>query len=318
MSFVLALIAIGYVGDSSPFLQKNNDALKEWPSWFVWAFNPVAVTLCSVLMCSAFQAIGEFLSKPHVSVDDAAVGATGARTFVTFSVAIKETKARIKEEFFFYATLSVWLAQAVRSWFVFMRYDGFPVAFDADVGSTGNRNGHLVLNEKKLVMLGSSAILAIGLASKAVGVYRARHDRVAGAPALLPDSSQWRGVREVWSGCASSRLPSLLVGWGIGYWVISLLYLLACSWRENDCGWNNAPIAVTIISFTVIPCFLLSCVFMVADTNFLGARFGAFIRPAAEILQNRRRAEYWAMASVFRDFIVCWIGYCTFLSRSFS
>lgn len=75
---------------------------------------------------------------------------------------------------------------------------------------------------------------------------------------------------------------------------------------------------VIVISFIIIPCFILSCVLMVADTSVLGARFGAYVKPVAETIRNKRRVEYWVMASVFRDFIVCWIGYCMFLSNTFS
>lgn len=317
ISFALAPIAIVYVGDSSPFLERNIDVLKQWPTWFLWAFNPAVVTLCSVIICSAFKTIGDFVSEQGVSVDDPAVGVTDARAFVTFGVAITKAKAILEEDLFFYATLAIWLAQAVHGWFLFTEHDGFPVAFYVKTTSPRKEHGRVVLTDNKLVMQYSIAILAIGLALKAVGVLWARDERVAGI-AEFPHSSQWCGLKRVWGRCANSRVSSLLVGWGIGYWVISLLHLLACSWPGSDHGWTNAPIAITVISFIIIPCFLLSCVFMVADTNFLGARFGALVKPVAEKIRNKRRAEYWVMASVFRDFIVCWMGYCMFLSNTFS
>ena len=52
---------------------------------------------------------------------------------------------------------------------------------------------------------------------------------------------------------------------------------------------------------------------MVADTNFLGTRFGALVKPAVDRLRNRRRVEYWVMASVLRDILVLWVVYCELL-----
>ena len=145
---------------------------------------------------------------------------------------------------------------------------------------------------------------------------RDRHEPVLNGQGPRYDSGG-RGIMEKWSRCKDSRVPSLLVGWGIGYWLISLLDLLVCSWHGSGCRWNT-PCAVTVVGYILIPCFLLGCVLMVADTNILGTRLERFVKPATDRMRNRSRAEHWVMASVFRDFLLLWVGYCMFLSNSFS
>ena len=173
------------------------------------------------------------------------------------------------------------------------------------------------MTDNKLALICSSAILAIGVAAKALGVIRPRHEPVLNGrgPRYYPGGCACRTTS---GSCGDSRVPSLLVGWGIGYYFISLLTLLACSWHGSTCRWNNTPTAVTVIGYIIIPCFSLGGVFMVADTNFLGTRFERFVKPATDRMRNRSRAEYWVMASVIRDGLVLWVGYCTFLSNSFS
>ena len=250
---------------------------------------------------------------------DACVGAhkgvQDTRAFVRFYATIKAAKKSLREEPSFYATLAIWLAQVVPNWFLSMSRRGFPVAFEFT--TAGDGEVRLVMTDNKLALICSSAILAIGVAAKALGVIRPSHEPVLNGRGPRYYSGGC-GITEKWSSCDDSRVPSLLVGWGIGYWLLSLLNLLACSWHGSTCRWKNTPTAVTVIGYIVIPCFVLGCVFMVADTNSLGTRFERFIKPATDRMRNRNRAEYWVMASVFRDVLVLWVGYCKFLSNSFS
>ena len=85
---------------------------------------------------------------------------------------------------------------------------------------------------------------------------------------------------------------------------MSQLYLLACSWHGSARRWNNTPTAVTVIGYIIIPCFVLGCVFFCCRHTRLGTRFERFIKPTTDRMRNRRRAEYWIMASVIRDFLV--------------
>ena len=311
MSFALALVAIVYIGDSSPLLETNSYILEQWPTYFIWVLNPVAVTLASAVLCSAVQAVCEFCSEGCVGAHE---GVQDTRAFVRF-YAIKAAKKSLREEPCFYATLAIWLAHVVPNWFFFTGHEGFPLAFE--LTTAGDGEVRLVMTDNKLALICSSAILAIGVAAKALGVIRPSHEPVLNGRGPRYYSGGC-GITEKWSSCDDSRVPSLLVGWGIGYWLLSLLNLLACSWHGSTCRWKNTPTAVTVIGYIVIPCFVLGCVFMVADTNSLGTRFERFIKPATDRMRNRNRAEYWVMASVFRDVLVLWVGYCRFLSNSFS
>ena len=317
MSFALALVAIVYIGNSSPLLETNNDILEQWPTWFIWAFNPMAVTLASVALCSAVQAICEFWSEGCVGAHEPTVGVQDTRAFVRFYTTIKAAKERLKEEPCFYATLALWLAQVVPNWFFFTGHEGFPLAFGPYPTAGGDGEWRLAMTDNKLALIYSSAILAIGVAAKALGVIRPRHEPVLDSRGPRYYSGGC-GIKEIWSSYKDSRVPSLLVGWGIGYWFISLLNLLVCSWYGSGCRWNNTPSAVTVVGYLLIPCFLLGCVFMVADTNLLGTRFERFVKPATDRMRNRSRAEYWVMTSVFRDALVLWVGYCMSLSNIFS
>ena len=308
MSYALALVAIVYVGDSSPLLERNNDILKEWPTWFIWGFNPAAATLASVVLYSALQAVCEFCTKPCICVDVPNVGVKDSRAFPRFHAAIKKIKERLKEEPFFFATLALWLAHAEHIWGMRLAGRRF-VAFYPYPSAARNGDGDIVVTDENFLLLYSNAILATGLAAKALGVILPRHEPLPSFPRSFSGAC---GLRERWGSWGDSRASSLLVGWGIGYWLFSALYLLASSWHGS--GWNNAPSAVKVVSYIVIPSFLLLSVFMVADTNFLGKRVEDFVEPATDRMRNRRRAEYWVMATVYRDFLVVWTDSCISLS----
>ena len=299
------------MGDSSPLLERNNGILKQSPTWFIWGFNPAAVTLASAVLYSAMTALCEFCTETCIRAGEPAVGVQDTRAFVRFYVAVKKSKERLKEEPFFFATLVLWLAQAVRSWFLLLARRGFPLAFGFARTTAASEDWHVVLTNQKLILLYSNAILATGLPAKALGFIRKNHE----ADPSFSRSRDFPGgcsLRETWGSCGDYRAPSLLVGWGIGYWFISLLYLLASSWHGS--GWTNAPNAVKVVSYIVIPSFLLLSVFTVADTNFLGKRVEDFVEPATDRMRNRRRAEYWVMATVYRDFLVVWTDSCISLS----
>lgn len=101
--------------------------------------------------------------------------------------------------------------------------------------------------------------------------------RVRRTASVIPDTlytfDQTNTSSESAGTIVSSRLPSLLVGWGTGYWVMSLLYVLGGSWTRG--GWHNAPISVIMVACLVLPSFYVVTLFMVADTNFLGTIFGS-------------------------------------------
>ena len=319
-------MAILYIGRVSPLLEGNTVVLETWPTGFIWVLNPAAVTLASVLLSSTVHSVCEFFSEEYASVDEPTVWLTVARTVVRLTAIIKRLKSKFRKEPCFYATLTVWFAQVVPGWVFFTGVRGFPVAFDVvrdadgtvDESTTaGDVDEGMEITGNKLVLLYSNLILATGLAAKAWGVFKRRH----GIDTVLPEQRRSVGggeVNDLGGTCAASRLPSLLVGWGAGFWATSSTYVLACSWHGGGCGWNDAPVVVTVIAYIVLPCFLFTGVLMLADTNFLGARFGSLVKPVVDRITDRGRVEYWVMATVLRDFMVLWMGSCQHLRYDLS
>lgn len=108
-----------------------------------------------------------------------------------------------------------------------------------------------------------------------------------------------------------SRVPSLMVGWGIGYWMTSLLYVLGASWDRHM--WGNAPFIVTLVGYVVVPSLLLVGIFMLADPNILGSRFGIYIKRCVDILRSKRSVVYWSLATVLRDVVMLWVIACLYI-----
>lgn len=187
---------------------------------------------------------------------------------------------------------------------------GFPVAVDIQQTSTsaGGR-GDLVITDDRALFICMNAVLATGLAAK-VFTFLLRTCFRSIRPA------QGEGLADRFGGFADSRVPSILVGWCIGYWVSSLLAVFAGSWRGGE--WNNAPVIVTVTAYVVVPCFYVAGIFMVADSNFLGPVVAAFVKPAVDTLKSSGRVEHWIMVTVFRDTLISWTGVCDALSFSLS
>lgn len=275
--------------------------------------NPAAATVVSVLVSSTLQMFCDGWSEACESVDEPTLRLTAKRVFIRIIAIVKRTHECYRGQPCYCVIQGCWLAQTVFNW-VYMQGKGrWPHAFVfAPVDARGSEEHSLELTDEWLVLLSLNSVLGFGLALKAWVTFMARHDRVT--VILEPRrSSEIIGSERRWRRCADSRVPSLLVGWGIGYWATSLLAVCVCSWHGSECGWYSAPIFVRAISYVIVSCVLIAGLFMVADPNVLGTRFGAFMKPAVLILTNRGRVEYWVMASVYRDFVVLWIGYCNIL-----
>ena len=214
-------MAILYVGDTSPLLEGNSDVLQIWPTGFIWVLNPGAVTLSSVVISTTLQTVCDFLSEVCASVDEPTVWFVFRRALVVVFAAIKRTKERLWKEPCFFATLALWLAQAVPGWVFLVGNGGFPVAFNfvpaTDGGvntpiTAGDIDEHIEITDNKLVMLYSNVILAAGVAGKARGVIQRRHGFLA-TTTEQRNSSGEGGRRDAKDCSADSRVFSLLVGW---------------------------------------------------------------------------------------------------------
>lgn len=297
ISFALALVAVVYVGDASKVSCEHDSWFESVPSWFIWVVNPGAITFCSFTFSVMLQAISEASSEATGTV------VIGELVYARLYAAMKQANERVRFEPFFYAALSLWLADGVITWWFLVWQYWFPVA--VDFPSPLDVEDGLTLTKNIVALVFSNTSLAIGLAWMVFGVIVTGR---GGAPALLTEAHSTFADSSVGGeGSVSlegSRVPSLLVGWGIGYWVTSLLYILGGSWNQG--GWLHAPVAVSVVAYVVLPCFFLAGIFMVADSDFLGARFGALVKPTVEVIQNRRTVWYWIFATVLRDVLLMW------------
>lgn len=313
ISFALALVAITHIGDSSRLLEKNNTLLETWPTWVIWGLNPTGVTLSSILLSWTLQAVCEISSESWGSLDEPSFGSMFQMAVVGIFALFRREKERFRGQPCFFVTQGMWLAQGVIS----LLYDqrilgkyGFPVAVDIRQTSTSaGGGGDLVMTDDRVFFMCMNAVLATGLAAKVFTfLLRTRFRSIGSAPGeVLADRC---------GGFADSRVPSLLVGWGIGYWVSSLLAVLAGSWQGGE--WNNAPVIVTLIAYLVVPCFYVAGIFMVADSNFLGPAVASFVKPAVDTLKSSGRVEHWILVTVFRDTLIAWTRVCDALSFSLS
>lgn len=319
ISFTMALIAISYIGADSPLLQGRSAILAAFPSWLVWAVNPVAATVSSLILSSILQGVSEMWSEACESVDEESTFCLRVkRAIVGVLSRTKSALERFIEEPCFYAILTMWTAQSVRNWFGYNSHQGSTLAFTFGSMNPPREGSTPALTDDKLTLKFSNAVIAVGLAVKAITAFHRQNDEGARrssprARASSPDLKN--GPRQIWGKLTGSRVPSLLVGWGLGYWVLSLLFVLACSWHGGGCGWSDAPIVVTYIGYVAIPSLMLAGIVSVADVNFLGSRFGVLVQPAVDILTDRRGVAYWVMATVLRDVLLTWMGYCYEVTR---
>ena len=309
MGFALALIAIFYIADGSKLLEGSNGILVTFPTWFVCGINPTAVTLSSAVLSSRLQKICEWCSESRISVDEPTERGIFSRAVLAPLACFKRYIDVFKEEPFFYVTLGMWVAQSVSSWIYLKVLGRFPVAVTFSAVKSVSEQHRVHLTDNVVVLIYSNAVLVTGLALKAFRVLGPKQESAIPFSERSVSAGIYLPKAECGGSFAESRVPSLLVGWGIGYWVTSLLYVLGCSWHGGGCGWTP-PFAVTLIAYVIIPCMGLAGVFMVADENVFGRRFRALVKPAVDTLQNRRGVEFWVMASVLRDIVVLWIVFC--------
>ena len=310
MSFALALVEIVYVGDTSPLLEGNNRIVRVFPTFFTWAVNPAAVTMCSLFLSYCLHHVCAHFSKASQRVDESRFRFLVQMATMSSRTILKTMKESLSGEPWFFAFLGTWLAQAVAGWLFLSGKYGFPIAFTVAAIESAIKEHSLVAIDNKLALAYSNAALVTGLAARSLRLLLRRHQR-DGISTELHQFSENCPRRQRWEVCADSRVPSLLVGWGLGYWVTSLLYVLGISWDGG--GWNNPPVVVAISGYVVIPCFLIAGVLMVADPNSLGRRLGLLLKPIADRIRNRRRVEFWVLTTVFRDVLSIWIWYCHFL-----
>lgn len=129
---------------------------------------------------------------------------------------IKAAKERLMGEPCFYAILSLWIAQLVRNWRKFYLSHDWSGLFTFVPTNPSSEGNTLVVTDDKLPLVLAGALLVAGVASKALCVFLKRHEGSSACPGTRY-SSDCNGPGAVWGSLADSRVPSLLVGWGLGY-----------------------------------------------------------------------------------------------------
>lgn len=217
----------------------------------------------------------------------------------------------MKVEPCFWFALAMWVTHGVVSLNNSRASRGSHVAFQLAPITSTRIEDSWDLTDKPMILLVLNALLAIGLAMKAVSGLVSRYER----PRVTPERSHSSGgarAEKRWSTCVTFRISALLVGWGIGYWVTSLLYVLGSTWHGSRL--HHAPTFVTIAGYVLLPGFAIACIFMVADANGFGTRFGAFIKPSVDSFGNPFGAEHWVMATFLRCVLMLSVMFCVSLN----
>lgn len=297
ISFSLALVAIFIVGDSSQLVQSDGDGLEGYPSWMIWVVNPAVATMIAYHLsvnietwCAAFHVLDPLNFQSVV-----------ARTSEGLSAAITQGRDFLREDKFFCAALIVWIVQGAISWWLSITLFGPPVAFSCYSEVWGSFR--ICMTENIWTLTFVNAMLGVGVVLKILGV------GFSGQEVIVP-------IRGPWCSCAiSCRSTSLLIGWGLGYWLTSVLHVFCASSLGG--GWDEAPTIVRYVGYVVIVCFVLVSIFMMAEVSFLGTKFGRWIKPAIDIVIDKNSITYWVMVTVFRDALLLWGLSCLLVVRLF-
>ena len=320
ISFALALIGLVFLGDPLAAADGAGDVLGKIPRWFVCAVNPGAVTLLSFSLSDAVLAFSEALS-------DACTEANKDETVKTWSMvsvmcvagvykAFNNTKDLLRRDICFCVTLCLWIAHGVVSWGILLRESWGLLVLDC-----GDENGNADdddsvglgdVNEPVLyaALIISNVALVAGVSMKALATFLSNLRRPADIPMPV---SQTQAVgfpsQQTCGFLDESCIPSMLVGWGIGFWATTLLL----GGTLYEVWWSGAPVVTEVISYLVIPCFFIAVVFAMADENFLGKRFIPYIGSTTRILQEKRGVWYWIVATAIRDILLIWVLMWSFL-----
>ena len=300
ISYALGLIAVGYFGDNF------DDFLAGIPSWFLLAVSPAAVVLCSLKISRALHSLLDSCSEACENVENLTLRFIVKHAWVGFCGSMKRSTERFQKEPCFYVVRTLWLAQGVAAWWALLFIFGVPVAVDVppfQFDDSNDQNG-LSVTTNLVTLAFAVVVLIIGILLKTCAMCRLKPERST----IIPER-RYSSAGTVRSGicgmCPDSPIPSLLVGWGIGYWLTSLLYVLGGSWRGG--GWTGAPIAVSVAGYVILPLFIIAGVCVMFDTNLLGERLGAWLEPVVVALRDKSGVLYWVMATVLRDVLLFWV-----------
>lgn len=305
---MLALVGLIYVGDPSVTVDGGDEnILENVPGWFISAVNPGAVTVCCFYLSAAVRAFAEACGESDGDDGVPKWRKIFAMVIVRSYNVIAKVKDSLREKPGLCVIVCLWLAHgAVSWWFVMLEFGGiFLMCEDSYVASIAATTGSSANSHALYVALVvSNVALATGFVMKTVCacVMRQGPPTIIDAPvhsSEIVDSMPRRSCGK--SGC--SVLPSLLFGWGVGYWITSVLM----GDSANSRGWDHIPFAVEVVGCITIPWFFFAVIFLMADANFLGTKFEPFINHTASILRDKRGVWFWILATVIRDVLSIWV-----------
>lgn len=301
ISFSLALVAIFIVGDSTQLLQADSESLDGYPSWMLWVVNPAVATMVAYHLSASLQTWFAACSESFDGMDPLEFRSVVKRASESLSAAISRGKAFLLEESFFCVSMIMWLVQGAIRWWVYIFSLGPPLAFSCY--SDSGESFRTCVTENIWALIFVNVMLIVGVVLKFLGVGVTEQEGIAAVP--RPCCSCARG----------SRFTSLLIGWGLAYWLTSVLQLFCASWYR--CGWDDAPTIVRYVGYAVVLCFVLVSIVMMADVSFLGTAVEERINPIIDILVDGQGITYWVMATVFRDAVMLWGLSCLLVAHLF-
>lgn len=303
ISFSLALAGIVYVGSPSAVQDADDtDSILQFlPTWFAFAVNPAALTFLSFATSRVLSALCE--TRPN--------GEGTRRGPWLWAVLRQGTRAvvdAVTTEPWFYATLCAWFGVSCGSWWVAIEDQESNLPFFITVAtyessssesSSSLRDPDVTGNIVELVA--ANLALCAGVAMLAVRSARDRAQQPISTdgprrPSTFSEQSGHPPPR--------SRVPSLLVGWGTGYWLMSLLFLLGSSWWNG--GWYKAPLVVSICAYIALPSVFIVGIFVVADRDILGEGVKDVLEPVVIALKDDTSVLHWAVVTVLRDVTMLW------------
>ena len=322
LSYVLALAGIFFLGNPSALSSSDDDYDDDFndldyiSAIFVLGVNPAVTTFLSFTLSRLLRA----LCETRDTEGDA--GRKVCLRKVVWKGAISAVDA-VKSEPWFYVVLSLWFSVPVTGLAIAWQDSNYtedlyffwtPPYFDAL-----DDDDPVVMAREKTELIAANVSLAAGLL---VLVFRSWRDRAGAAVSVPgPQPSFRRGAEPTQTGPGNhyradpsddptsqqrrSRVPSLLVGWGLGYWLGSFLLFLGIALEEGD--WSSPRIVAIIVGYVVLPSTFLLGVLLVADSNVFGNGLKRVLRPAADAVQNEAGVSHWMMVTVLRDLTSLWL-----------
>ena len=309
------------VDDKSP----DMNALDRVPGWFICVVNPGAVTVVS--FCLA-KYVSSFTDAVHKYGKASNWRIILAIVFVRSYHAVNVAKEYFLRKPCFCLLLSLWLAHGIVAWW-FLLEEFFGSGLDCSSVSGSSTTSSSTINteppspapvasvntastvsiddsnELAGALIIASVALAVGFVLMVVAIWMRRSRRPVSIDEPQhsteePAAPQTKSHRVNFE---ESLIPSLLFGWGVGYWITSCL-MGGTVYGE---GWANRPIALKIAGYMTLPWIFVAVGILMADSDFLGTRFELRLKHTAILLKDTKAGWFWILATVIRDSLFIWL-----------